>query len=186
MPETFDFPYVPNRFSPVRRETVQVHVGDALIGGGAPILVQSMTTTKPKDIDKTVQETLALANAGCELVRITAPTFADAQALKDVMQKIRLFESIYLDDCQLFQDDDCKRWLEPYLPYILEMIGGLQLEYLPRLHDIFAKVSMILAARKQDAARKNNEEKEITLQVLEAELADIIKDTNLFRQIGHK
>ncbi|MBS7391737.1 MAG: flavodoxin-dependent (E)-4-hydroxy-3-methylbut-2-enyl-diphosphate synthase, partial [Fibrobacter sp.] len=69
MPETFDFPYVPNRFSPVRRETVQVRVGDALIGGGAPILVQSMTTTKPKDIDKTVQETLALANAGCELVR---------------------------------------------------------------------------------------------------------------------
>ncbi|MDY5028295.1 flavodoxin-dependent (E)-4-hydroxy-3-methylbut-2-enyl-diphosphate synthase, partial [Hallerella succinigenes] len=89
MPETFDFPYVPNRFSPVRRETVQVRVGDALIGGGAPILVQSMTTTKPKDIDKTVQETLALANAGCELVRITAPTFADAQALKEVMQKIR-------------------------------------------------------------------------------------------------
>ena len=106
--------------------------------------------------------------------------------LVDVMQKIRLFEGIYLDDWQLFQDDGCKRWLEPYLPYILEMIGGLKMEYLPRLHDIFAKVSVILAARKQDAARKNNEEKEIMLQVLEAELADIVKDTNLFRQIGYK
>ena len=43
-------PYVDDRFKAVRRETVQVRVGDALIGGNAPILVQSMTTTKPKDV----------------------------------------------------------------------------------------------------------------------------------------
>ncbi len=85
----FDFPYVRNRFSPVRRDTVQVKVGDALIGGGAPVLVQSMTTTKPKDVEKTVAETIALADAGCELVRITAPTLSDAQALEEVMKKIR-------------------------------------------------------------------------------------------------
>lgn len=89
MATTFDFPYVSNRFSPVRRKTIPVHVGNAIIGGGAPILVQSMTTTKPKDVAKTVAETLALAKAGCELVRITAPTLADAQGLEEVMKQIR-------------------------------------------------------------------------------------------------
>ena len=89
MATTFDFPYVSNRFSPVRRKTIPVHVGDAIIGGGAPILVQSMTTTKPKDVAKTVAETLALAKAGCELVRIPAPTLADAQGLEEVMKQIR-------------------------------------------------------------------------------------------------
>ena len=84
-----EFPYVADRFNAVRRETVQVRVGEALIGGNAPILVQSMTTTKPKDVEKTVAETLALAAAGCGLVRITAPTFADAQGLEEVMKQVR-------------------------------------------------------------------------------------------------
>ncbi len=82
-------PYVDDRFKAVRRETVQVRVGEALIGGNAPILVQSMTTTKPKDVEKTVAETLALAKVGCGLVRITAPTFADAQGLEEVMKRVR-------------------------------------------------------------------------------------------------
>ncbi len=89
MSEILDLSYVKNRFSPVRRKTVQVHVGNAVIGGGAPVLVQSMTTTKPKDVEKTVAETIALANAGCELVRITAPTLADAEALEEAMKRIR-------------------------------------------------------------------------------------------------
>ncbi|MBO4435381.1 MAG: flavodoxin-dependent (E)-4-hydroxy-3-methylbut-2-enyl-diphosphate synthase, partial [Fibrobacter sp.] len=84
-----EFPYIADRFNAVRRETVQVRVGEALIGGNAPILVQSMTTTKPKDVEKTVAETLALAKVGCGLVRITAPTFADAQGLEEVMKRVR-------------------------------------------------------------------------------------------------
>lgn len=84
-----EFPYVADRFKAVRRETVQVRVGTALIGGNAPILVQSMTTTKPKDVDETVRQTLALAAAGCGLVRITAPTFADAAGLEEVMKRVR-------------------------------------------------------------------------------------------------
>ena len=84
-----EFPYVADRFNAVRRETVQVRIGEALIGGNAPILVQSMTTTKPKDVEKTVAETLALAKVGCGLVRITAPTFADAQGLEEVMKQVR-------------------------------------------------------------------------------------------------
>ena len=82
-------PYVDDRFKAVRRETVQVRVGDALIGGNAPILVQSMTTTKPKDVDETVRQALALAKAGCGLVRITTPTFADAAGLEEVMKRVR-------------------------------------------------------------------------------------------------
>lgn len=84
-----EFPYVADRFKAVRRETVQVRVGEALIGGNAPILVQSMTTTKPKDVDETVRQTLALSAAGCGLVRITAPTFADAAGLEEVMKRVR-------------------------------------------------------------------------------------------------
>jgi (E)-4-hydroxy-3-methylbut-2-enyl-diphosphate synthase len=48
-----------------------------------------MTTTKPKDVEKTVAETLALAKVGCGLVRITAPTFADAAGLEEVMKRVR-------------------------------------------------------------------------------------------------
>ena len=61
-----EFPYVTDRFNAVRRETVQVRVGEALIGGTAPILVQSMTTTKPKDVEKTVAETLHYCAKGLQ------------------------------------------------------------------------------------------------------------------------
>jgi (E)-4-hydroxy-3-methylbut-2-enyl-diphosphate synthase len=89
MQKDFNFSYMSDRFRAMRRETVQVRVGRALIGGNAPILVQSMTTTKPKDVEKTVRQTLALAEAGCGLVRITAPTLSDACALEEVMRSVR-------------------------------------------------------------------------------------------------
>ena len=81
--------YIQDFFRPERRKTIQVKVGNMVIGGGAPILVQSMTTTKPKDIEETVHQTLALEKAGCKLVRITVPTLADALALEPVVKKIR-------------------------------------------------------------------------------------------------
>lgn len=84
-----DYPYVADRFAPKRRETIQVRAGEALIGGDAPVLLQSMTTTKPTDVEATVRETLALAEAGCGLVRVTVPTLADAVALEPVMKKLR-------------------------------------------------------------------------------------------------
>ena len=60
-----------------------------MIGGTAPILVQSMTTTSPRDIEATVEQTLQLAAAGCELVRITAPTVKDSEALEEVVKRVR-------------------------------------------------------------------------------------------------
>ena len=80
---------MPDRFAPVRRRTLRVRVGNRWIGGDEPILVQSMTTTNTKDIDATVFQTLELAKAGCELVRITAPTQKDAECLQEIVAKVR-------------------------------------------------------------------------------------------------
>jgi (E)-4-hydroxy-3-methylbut-2-enyl-diphosphate synthase len=77
------------RFAPARRKTISVKVGNRWIGSDHPVLVQSMTTTNTKDIDATVLQTLELWNAGCELIRITAPTAKDAECLKDIVAKVR-------------------------------------------------------------------------------------------------
>src|ERR1044071_83943 len=54
-----------------RRQAVAVKVGNVTVGGGAPIVVQSMTNTDTADVDSTVRQVAALANAGSEIVRIT-------------------------------------------------------------------------------------------------------------------
>jgi len=86
---TTDLAYMADRFAPRRRQTLKVKVGNRYIGGDAPILIQSMTTTNTKDIDATVFQTLELARAGCELVRITAPTQKDSECLEEIMRKVR-------------------------------------------------------------------------------------------------
>ncbi len=82
-------PYMDDRFAPSRRKTIPVKVGNRTIGGDAPILVQSMTTTNTKDVEATTFQTLELWKAGCELVRITAPTQKDAECLRDIVKKVR-------------------------------------------------------------------------------------------------
>ena len=59
---------------PTRRVARQVRVGEVLIGGGAPIVVQSMTNTDTADVQATVRQVEALARAGSELVRVTVNT----------------------------------------------------------------------------------------------------------------
>lgn len=81
--------YTNSVFNPVRRRTIPVQVGNRTIGGDAPILIQSMTTTNTKDIDATVMQTLELAHAGCELVRITVPTVKDGECLGEIVKKVR-------------------------------------------------------------------------------------------------
>lgn len=81
--------YMADRFAPQRRKTIPVRVGKVVIGGDAPIVVQSMTTTNTQDIDATVFQTLEMAKAGCELVRITAPTQKDAECLREIVAKVR-------------------------------------------------------------------------------------------------
>src|SRR6187397_862803 len=59
----------------------QIRVGGIPIGGGAPVVVQSMTLTKTHDVEATTAQIAALASAGCEIVRVAVPKREDAQAL---------------------------------------------------------------------------------------------------------
>src|SRR5437762_4031394 len=63
-------------------------VGKVGVGGNNPIRVQSMTTTRTQDVEATLAQTLRLVAAGCEIVRITTPTTADARALGEVKQRL--------------------------------------------------------------------------------------------------
>nr|MBA3938978.1 (E)-4-hydroxy-3-methylbut-2-enyl-diphosphate synthase [Planctomycetota bacterium] len=80
----FSAPYVPSRFAFARRASRAVRVGSLVIGGGAPVVVQSMCTTPTQDVAATIAQCISLAEVGCELVRITAPGVKDAQALKHI------------------------------------------------------------------------------------------------------
>ena len=73
----------------VRRDTVGVKVGSVLIGGGAPVAVQSMTNTQTADIDATASQIMQLADAGSELVRITVNTEQAAAAVEHIMLRVR-------------------------------------------------------------------------------------------------
>ncbi len=73
-----------------RRRTRQIRVGDVLVGGGAPISVQSMTTTKTHDIGATLQQIAALTAAGCDIVRVACPTDKDAEALPIIAKQSQI------------------------------------------------------------------------------------------------
>ena len=81
--------YCASRFQAKRRDSRVIHIGNVAIGGNNPIRIQSMTTTNTQDVDATVAQTLALAEAGCEIVRITAPNKAAARALGEISKKLR-------------------------------------------------------------------------------------------------
>ena len=81
-------PYVRDRFVWRRRLSREVRAGDVRIGGNNPITIQSMCTTKTQDVEATVVQCIELADAGCQLVRITAPGVKDAKALRDIRQRL--------------------------------------------------------------------------------------------------
>jgi (E)-4-hydroxy-3-methylbut-2-enyl-diphosphate synthase len=70
-----------------RRTTRQITVGDVPIGGGAPISVQSMTTTKTSDINATLQQIASLVATGVDIVRVAVPHWEDAEALTAIAAK---------------------------------------------------------------------------------------------------
>jgi len=80
--------YIENPFVPRRRRTREVRVGDVGIGGSNPIRIQSMTTTDTRDTRATADQVELLANAGCEIVRITAPSMTDAENLAAIRQEL--------------------------------------------------------------------------------------------------
>lgn len=81
-------PYCHSRALTVRQWTREVRVGHVGIGGENPIRVQSMTTTDTMDIEATVRQSIALAEAGSEIVRITAPNTKAAKALGDIRKRL--------------------------------------------------------------------------------------------------
>lgn len=73
-----------------RERTKVIHIGDRVIGGGSPILIQSMTNTKTEDVESTVAQILALEQAGCEIIRCTVPTLEAAKAIAEIKKQIHI------------------------------------------------------------------------------------------------
>jgi len=74
----------------VRRASRQVRVGTVLVGGDAPVSVQSMTTTPTTDINATLQQIAELTATGCDIVRVACPTQDDAEALPAIATKSQI------------------------------------------------------------------------------------------------
>lgn len=78
------------KFSNNRKHTKTVQIKDRVIGGGNPILIQSMTNTKTEDIAATVSQINRLAAAGCDIIRCTVPTMEAAEALGEIKKQVQI------------------------------------------------------------------------------------------------
>ena len=81
--------YCESLTSYVRRKSCVVHIGDVPLGGSYPIRVQSMTTTDTLDTIGTVEQSIRMIEAGCEYVRITAPSIKEAENLQNIKNELR-------------------------------------------------------------------------------------------------
>ena len=84
---------------PLRRVSKQIQIGDVKIGGGAPVVVQSMTNTDTRDVLSTIRQVKELEEADCELIRVAVPDMEAARALKKIKKgiKIPLIADIHFD-----------------------------------------------------------------------------------------
>ncbi len=73
-----------------RYKTKQIKVGDVLIGGDAPISVQSMCFSKTRDVKATVEQIQRLERVGCDIVRLAVPEYDDAYALKEIKKQVSI------------------------------------------------------------------------------------------------
>ena len=73
-----------------REHTKVIHIGDKVIGGGNPILIQSMTNVPTEDVKSVVAQILKLEAAGCELIRCTVPNMEAAKSLKEIKKQINI------------------------------------------------------------------------------------------------
>src|SRR6185369_13281068 len=82
-------PSVPITLAP-RRTSRKIQVGSVAVGGGAPVSVQSMTTTRTSDVGATLQQIAELTASGCQIVRVACPTQDDADALATIARKSQI------------------------------------------------------------------------------------------------
>lgn len=73
-----------------REHTKVIHIGDKVIGGGSPVLIQSMTNTRTEDVAATVEQIHRLEAAGCEIIRCTVPTEEAARAVREIKKQISI------------------------------------------------------------------------------------------------
>ena len=73
-----------------KRLTKEVHIGNRVIGGGNPILIQSMTNTKTEDVAATVAQIQKLTKAGCDIIRCAVPTMEAALALSEIKKQVEI------------------------------------------------------------------------------------------------
>lgn len=73
-----------------RDNTKVIQIGNKVIGGGNPILIQSMTNTKTEDVTATVAQILELQQAGCDIIRCAVPTMEAAEALSEIKRQIEI------------------------------------------------------------------------------------------------
>jgi len=83
-------PEMPVRPIAERRQSRRIQVGPVAVGGGAPVSVQSMTTTRTSDIGATLQQIAELTASGCQIVRVACPTQDDADALATIARKSQI------------------------------------------------------------------------------------------------
>ncbi len=73
-----------------REKTRKIKIGSKVIGGGNPILIQSMTNTKTEDVKATVEQIHRLEKAGCEIIRCAVPTMEAAEAIREIQKEISI------------------------------------------------------------------------------------------------
>jgi len=73
-----------------RENTKSIIIGNRIIGGGHPVLIQSMTNTKTEDARSTIEQILQLENAGCDIIRCAVPTMEAALALREIKKSIHI------------------------------------------------------------------------------------------------
>jgi len=85
---TLNFVKVINGFPSIeRRKTREINLGGVKIGGNNPVVVQSMTSTKTRNVEETLKQIEELYNAGCEIVRVAVPTDEDAEVLDQIVNR---------------------------------------------------------------------------------------------------
>ena len=78
---------VSEKVSVERRKTREINLGGVKIGGNNPVVVQSMTSTKTAEVEKTLEQIRRLHEAGCEIVRVAVPTDRDAEVLDEIVKR---------------------------------------------------------------------------------------------------
>lgn len=73
-----------------RKDTKQVNINGCLVGGGAPIKIQSMTNTKTENVEATVAQILALEKVGCDIIRVAVPSMEAAKAIGAIKKQIHI------------------------------------------------------------------------------------------------